>query len=27
VNVTCDPTICAMRDPLEAYDCAVCCVE
>jgi hypothetical protein len=27
VNVTCDPTICATREQLEAYDCAVCCVE
>jgi hypothetical protein len=26
-NVTCDPTICATREQLEAYDCAVCCVE
>lgn len=27
VNVSCDSTICATREPLQAYDCAVCCLE
>lgn len=27
VNVSCDATICATREPLQAYDCAVCCLE